>query len=160
MQERGEKAFFSASQPDTESQPLQVLLVEDNPTDVRWLQEMLIAASTSELFQVTHVDRLHEALQRLTAGRFDAVLLDLSLPDSQGLDTFTTLHAQALAMPVVVLTGLDDKALAVGAVKEGAQDYLVKDQVDGDPCWCAPFTMPLNASALRRPFGINGIGSR
>jgi len=92
---------------------------------------MLLAASTTEWFQITHVKRLMEALHQLATERFDAVLLDLSLPDSQGLDTFTTLRAQTLAMPVVVLTGLDDKVLAVEAVKEGAQDYLVKDQVDG-----------------------------
>jgi len=92
---------------------------------------MLLAASTTEWFQITHVKRLMEALHQLATERFDAVLLDLSLPDSQGLDTFTTLHAQTLAMPVVILTGLDDKVLAVEAVKEGAQDYLVKDQVDG-----------------------------
>jgi FixJ family two-component response regulator len=63
-----------------------------------------------------------KALQQLATERFDAVLLDLSLPDSQGLDTFTTLHTQTPTMPVVVLTGLDDQALAVGAVKEGAED--------------------------------------
>jgi PAS domain S-box-containing protein len=91
----------------------------------------MLAASTTEVFQITHVERLMEALHQLATERFDAVLLDLSLPDSQGLDTFTTLHARTPAMPVVVLTGLDDQALAVGAVKAGAQDYLVKDQVDG-----------------------------
>ena len=93
------EAFLSAPQPHTESQPLQVLLVEDSPTDVRLLQEMLLAASTTEWFQITHVKRLMEALHQLATERFDAVLLDLSLPDSQGLDTFTTLHAQRWRCP-------------------------------------------------------------
>src|SRR5262249_1896277 len=68
------EAFLSAPQLDTESQPLRVLLVEDSPTDARLLQEML-AASTTELFQITHVGRLMEALQQLATERFDAVLL-------------------------------------------------------------------------------------
>ena len=126
------EACLSAPQPDTESQPLRVLLVEDSPTDVRLLQEML-AASTTELVQITHVERLMEALHQLATERFDAILLDLSLPDSQGLDTFTTLHARTPAMPTVVLTGLDDKALAVGAVRAGAQDSAVDEEGTGNP---------------------------
>lgn len=117
-------------QDTAEMRPLQVLLVEDNATDVFLLQDMLTVSKGAK-FQVTHVEALQEALQQLAAQRFDVVLLDLSLPDSLGLDTFTTLRAQGWAVPIVVLTGLDDETLAVDAVKAGAQDYLVKGQVDG-----------------------------
>jgi two-component system, cell cycle sensor histidine kinase and response regulator CckA len=124
------EAFWSAPPSYSETRPLRVLLVEDSPTDRLLLQEML-KTSKSVLFQVTHVEYLSEALQQLAAERFDVVLLDLSLPDSLGLETFTVLHAQALAVPVVVLTGLNDETLAVEAVREGAQDYLVKGQLEG-----------------------------
>jgi signal transduction histidine kinase len=77
------------------------------------------------------VDRLAPGLARLAADGIDAVLLDLNLPDSQGLDTFRRTHTQAPAVPIVVLTGLHDEALAVKAVREGAQDYLVKGEVEG-----------------------------
>ena len=110
---------------------IQLLLVEDNPTDVLLLQDTLIAAQ-SVPFQVRHVERLDEAAQQLTAQHFDVVLLDLSLPDSLGLETFTALHARGRDIPIVVLTGLDDEALAVQAVQAGAQDYLVKEQISGD----------------------------
>jgi diguanylate cyclase (GGDEF)-like protein len=71
-------------------------------------------------------------LERLAAGGIDVVLLDLGLPDSVGLDTFTTVNTQAPQVPILVLTGLDDEALAVQVVQQGAQDYLVKGQADGD----------------------------
>jgi PAS domain S-box-containing protein len=110
---------------------IRVLLVEDNPGDARLLWEML-AQATSAQFELTHVGRLCEALQRLHKTAFDLVLLDLSLPDSQGLETFARVYGQTPGIPIIVLSGLDDEALAVKAVREGAQDYLVKGQVDGN----------------------------
>jgi two-component system cell cycle sensor histidine kinase/response regulator CckA len=110
---------------------IKVLLVEDDPTDSFLLQETLAAAKLVP-FQVTQVTRLSSALQHLAAEHWDVVLLDLSLPDSLGLETFATLHTQAPGVPIVVLTGLDDETVAVDAVQEGAQDYLVKGQVDGN----------------------------
>ena len=110
---------------------IKVLLVEDDPTDGFLLQEAL-AAAQCVLFQVTQVTRLSSALQHLAAEHWDVMLLDLSLPDSLGLETFATLHTQAPGVPIVVLTGLDDETVAVDAVQEGAQDYLVKGQVDGN----------------------------
>jgi PAS domain S-box-containing protein len=110
---------------------IQVLLVEDDPADGLLLQAIL-AAAKFVLFQVTQVTQLSAALQHLAAEHCDVVLLDLSLPDSHGLETFATLHTQAPGMPIVVLTGLDDETVAVEAVQEGAQDYLVKGQVDGN----------------------------
>jgi PAS domain S-box-containing protein len=103
----------------------QVLLVEDNPGDARLIQESLCEASGA-VFEVRHADRLDSALETLAAGDTDVVLLDLSLPDANGLDTLVRAHDAAPGVPIVVLTGLDDEELAMRAVQEGAQDYLIK----------------------------------
>jgi signal transduction histidine kinase/DNA-binding response OmpR family regulator len=107
-----------------------VLLVEDNPGDARLLRELLLEPHGSP-FEVVHVTRLSEALRRLGSDSFSIILLDLSLPDSQGLDTISRLRSHADNVPVVVLTGLDNEEIAVQSVEQGAQDYLVKGQVDG-----------------------------
>ena len=107
---------------------MRILLVEDNPGDVRLLLHHLADAGAVQ-FQVAHTDRLSAGLERLTEAGFDAVLLDLSLPDSQGLNTLVRMHAAANGVPIVVLTSIEDEALGVQLVKAGAQDYLVKDQV-------------------------------
>ena len=109
--------------------PIKVLLLEDSPEDSRLLSLFLSEANSAD-FQITHVDRVSEGLRKLSQDRFDVILVDLSLPDSQGLDTFQTLHTKAPDMPILVLSGLDDEMLASRAVREGAQDYLVKGQVD------------------------------
>jgi signal transduction histidine kinase len=105
------------------------LLVEDNLGDARLLYEGLEEA-LPEQFQMTHVRRLSEALEYLWEETCDVVLLDLGLPDSHGLDTLVVTRAQAPRVPIVVLTGFQDEALADEALKAGAQDYLVKGQVD------------------------------
>jgi two-component system cell cycle sensor histidine kinase/response regulator CckA len=112
--------------------PINVLLVEDNPGDARLIQEMLAEAGGA-LFDLGCADRLSTGLERLAVGDINVVLLDLGLPDSRGLDTFVRVRTQAPDVPIVVLTGLDDEALAVQAVEAGAQDYLVKGQVDSNP---------------------------
>jgi sigma-B regulation protein RsbU (phosphoserine phosphatase) len=104
---------------------LRLLLVEDNPGDVRLLKEMLPSG-----YSLTSVDRLSAALGHCRQA--DVVLLDLWLPDSEGLETFRRLHAEAPDVAVLVLTGRGDESGAVLAVREGAQDWLVKGQVDGD----------------------------
>ena len=108
---------------------IKVLLVEDGRKDARLIQTML-GAVTSVAFEVEYVDRLSAALKSLDQGDIDVVLLDLSLPDSQGLETFTKIQAKAPNVPAVVMTGLDDELVATKAVKRGAQDYLIKGQVD------------------------------
>ncbi len=108
---------------------VRVLLVEDNPADARLLRTML-AGTFSPSYEVTHAERMADALQQIGAGPFQVVLLDLSLPDVRGLETLSTLHAQAAQIPIVVLTGLDDEILAIEAVRQGAQDYLVKGKID------------------------------
>lgn len=110
--------------------PLRVLLIEDNPADARMIREMLEGLRDVSL-ELETADRLSTGLARLADGERDVALLDLSLPDSQGFDTFLKLREKAGGVPVVLLTGLDDEALAVRAVHEGAQDYLIKGQVDG-----------------------------
>ncbi len=113
-----------------ESHRIRALLVEDNPGDARLIQLMLSDAA-GDLFEVEHVERLGTGLERLADPGIGIVLLDLSLPDSHGLDTFAQLHARAPQIPIIVLSGLNDTTVAVEAVHEGAQDYLIKGQVDG-----------------------------
>ncbi|MCY1017172.1 hybrid sensor histidine kinase/response regulator [Pyxidicoccus sp. MSG2] len=114
-----------------DEQSLRVLLVEDNPGDARLLQEELREFSSSTRFEVVHVERLGDALRVVSEARVDAVLLDLSLPDGHGLGNISRMLQAAPSVPLVVLTGTDDERLAVQAVHQGAQDYLVKGQVTG-----------------------------
>ncbi len=109
--------------------PIKLLLVEDSLPDCRLLEHFLRENSTAR-FEMAQTERLSDALARLREDSFDIILADLSLPDSQGLDTFSKLHAHAPGIPIIVLSGLDDETLAVKAVREGAQDYLVKGRVD------------------------------
>jgi len=108
---------------------IRVLLVEDSPDDARLIQ-ILLGKSRETTFVVHHEDRLAKGLTSLEKDRYDVILLDFSLPDSFGLDTFLSVHQSAPRMPVIVLTSLDDDELAAKAVREGAQDYLVKREVD------------------------------
>lgn len=110
---------------------LRVLLVEDNPGDARLIREFLSEAYDLR-FEMTVVERLSEALELVQRQPFDVILLDLSLPDSQGLDTFHTLYAQVPEVPIVVLTGLADETVAVRAVEAGSEDYLVKGRLDSE----------------------------
>ena len=113
------------------SERLRVLLVEDNPADVDLIREML-PANGSVIFRLECVSRLADALAVLQGGGVDLVLLDLGLPDSQGLATFQRVKEAAPEVPLVVLTGNDDEEAAIAAVKQGAQDYLIKGQVVGN----------------------------
>jgi diguanylate cyclase (GGDEF)-like protein len=110
---------------------LKLLLVEDNPGDAALIREYLRQTPVPS-FQLAHVKTLSEALQHLHETRVDAVLLDLMLPDAQGLDTIKPIREAAPDVPVVVLSGLSDEAVAVRAVAQGAQDYLVKGRSDGN----------------------------
>lgn len=110
----------------------QVLLVEDNPGDALLLRETLAdAPSPAPTLEWTHVRLLKEGLGRLREQNFDVILLDLSLPDSQGLHTFDSVTKHAPGTPVVMMTGLDDEQIALEAMQRGAQDYLVKGATDG-----------------------------
>jgi CheY-like chemotaxis protein len=110
---------------------MKILLVEDNPGDARLIEEMIKEEGTAK-FELVHVKSLAEALESLGANSFDSVLLDLGLPDSSGLDTLIRVHNQAPDMPIVVLTGLADEAVSAEALRQGANDYLVKGRVDSN----------------------------
>ncbi len=117
----------TSSKPD---RPLRILLVEDNPADVILLTELLAGAPVR--LEIEPVGRLDEAVRRITANGIDVILSDLSLPDSQGLRTFQEIRrvSHPARIPILVLSGLDDEAIALRTVELGAQDYLVKGQVD------------------------------
>jgi PAS domain S-box-containing protein len=107
-----------------------VLVVEDNPADVRLLQEMLRSANVSDV-RLFPVATLKAGLNLLDSETFDVALVDLSLPDADGLESLERLQAKAPQLPTIVITGRDDSETALQAVREGAQDYLIKGQGDG-----------------------------
>jgi diguanylate cyclase (GGDEF)-like protein/PAS domain S-box-containing protein len=117
--------------PDPGSAIIKVLLIEDNPGDARLVKEMLADTGASK-FSLTHVGLLSEGLSLLENESHHVILLDLSLPDGHGLDTIRQVCAEAPYLPVVILTGLDDETIAIRAVQEGAEDYLVKGEMDGN----------------------------
>jgi diguanylate cyclase (GGDEF)-like protein len=114
-------------------QRTRVLLVEDNPGDARLVREALNEGAP-DAFTVQVASSLHQALESLAppAEPVDVVLLDLSLPDSQGLETYRAIHVQHPTVPVLVLSGLNDESIALKAVNEGAQDFLRKSRVDSE----------------------------
>ncbi|WDI41887.1 Glu/Leu/Phe/Val dehydrogenase dimerization domain-containing protein [Bremerella sp. P1] len=107
-----------------------VLVVEDNPLQAKLIEELLSETGDTK-FTIFSVERLESGLNYLSQNRPDAILLDLTLPDSEGLPTFLRMHEAAGNIPVVVLTGNDDISLAAKAVEAGAQDYLIKGKIDG-----------------------------
>jgi signal transduction histidine kinase len=109
---------------------IRVLLVEDNPADALLLKHALAEAG-AQCFSVTHVERMADATRLLASQPFDAILLDLYLPDSRGPRTVEEASEAAPGLPIIVLTGLDDEATAIDVVRKGAQDFLIKGQSDG-----------------------------
>lgn len=115
---------------------MKILLIEDNPADVRILREMLMSVNISTLLvdpiELVDVTKVADGFDAIRESQFDLILLDLSLPDSIGLNTFRNVYKNNQSLPIIVLSGLDDQAIAVQAVREGAQDYLVKGHVDSN----------------------------
>ena len=118
--------------------PLRILLIEDNPGDARLIEEMLregtglsdrMDRDSGNGHELRRAERLSEGVDQLDAERFDVVLLDLNLPDSRGLDTLAEVREHAERVPVVVLTGVSDQEIGVRALKRGAEEYLVKDEI-------------------------------
>ncbi|MEI7827990.1 MAG: response regulator, partial [Euryarchaeota archaeon] len=107
------------------TETIYILLVEDNPVDARLIQEMLRDAS-HERFQVTAMSTLSAGLNYLSENDVDVILLDLGLPDSQGLATFEAVYERAPNVPIIMFTALADEEIAETALRQGAQDYLIK----------------------------------
>jgi DNA-binding NtrC family response regulator len=112
-----------------DTKPINVLLIEDSSDDAVLIQ-MYLSQAMKVSYEVNHVDRLTKGLELLKTGGQSVVLLDLGLPDGQGLGTFEKAHAQSPDVPIIVLTGHDDDDFAIEAVQKGAQDYLVKGKID------------------------------
>jgi signal transduction histidine kinase len=112
-----------------DGEDIQVLLVEDNDEHAELMRQLLLK-SDQPVFQVTRFGALRNALDALDLAGFQIILLDLTLPDSEGMTTFQRMQNRAPDLPIVVLTGIDDEGMAVETVKRGAQDYLVKGRVD------------------------------
>ncbi|OPY26500.1 MAG: aerobic respiration control sensor protein ArcB [Methanobacterium sp. PtaU1.Bin242] len=110
------------------SESYKILLIEDNPDDFFLIKEVL--EIEGYYFNVNHAETLQEGLKLFDEDHFDIILLDLGLPDSEGFSTFTKTYTHAQDVPIIILTGLHDEEIGVKAVREGAQDYLVKGQVD------------------------------
>lgn len=113
-----------------------ILLVEDNPGDARLIKEAL-SEITKLCFELVHCETLAQALEFCSKSIPDAILLDLGLPDSQGLDTVRRMHSAAQQVPIAVLTIRDEEELAMQSLHEGAQDYLPKSQISGALVWRA-----------------------
>jgi phosphoserine phosphatase RsbU/P len=111
-----------------EEERVRILLVEDDPDDV-YIMQNLLGDRWHGPYELVNVELLSAAIERCQEERFDVVLLDLGLPDSNGLETFFSIYAHAGDVPIVVLSGLSDERAAVKAVQAGAQDYLVKGQL-------------------------------
>src|SRR5882757_4988044 len=123
------KQIAAGYQPMSRKPIKVLLLVEDNQGDARLLQEMLNERSLNGT-EVSHVTTMSDAESHLAKHVVDIIVLDLGLPDTQGVEAIRRAHAAAPRVPLVVLTGLDDESLAAQALQEGAQDYLIKDQIE------------------------------
>ena len=109
---------------------INILLIEDNPADAALIKESLLGSISENTngfkFKLEYTDRLAAGIERLNKGDINIVLLDLSLPDSLGLNTLTKLHSKIPNIPIIVLTNHDDEIIAIDAVEEGAMDYILK----------------------------------
>ncbi len=110
---------------------LKILLVEDSPSDAE-LMKSLLKDVVEFSFEVNHASSLATGLQILSSTRYDALVLDLGLPDSTGLETFLKVRGQDNEVPVVIVTGNDDREMLAEAMKSGADNYLIKDAFDGN----------------------------
>lgn len=112
------------------NEELRILLIEDNPGDARLIQEMLAESGVKP--NITWCERLADIPKGISENSIDVILLDLALPDSFGIESFTRVQENVPEIPVIILTNTDDENLAILSVHHGAQDYLVKGQIDGD----------------------------
>lgn len=111
------------------NKPIKVLLIENSPEVVDLIGKLL-SKEKNFSFDIEFVDRLQSGVERLSKGGIDVVLLDLFLPDSHGFEVFNRVHSRAPAIPIVILTSFDDQNLAVETIRKGAQDYLIKAEIN------------------------------
>jgi len=109
---------------------IKILLIEDNSGDV-YLIEKQLEEFANFSYELKNVETLNEALSVLKEQTFDVILLDLGLPDSDGINTFLKIYNKNPLIPIIILTGLNDETIGSYAVKKGAQDFLVKGQIEG-----------------------------
>ena len=112
------------------NKPIKVLLIEDNIGDYQLILRMLDKSENTE-FELTHVPILSAGLKLLQNDIFDIILLDLGLPDCQGLESFQVTLKKHPSIPIIILTGLANEETGINAIKYGAQDYLVKGEFNG-----------------------------
>jgi len=142
-----------------------ILLFEDKPEDTQMIQEMVTKVMDTP-FEFDCVKKLSTGLNRLSEGGIDVVLLNLSLPDSQGLDTFIRINTQAPDVPIIVITGQEEESLAVKATQVGAQDYVIKEHIDSVRFGCAirsameQHRMHVELSGLELIDALTGLYSR
>ncbi len=110
---------------------IKILFIEDNPADAL-LVKKLLGKITTEKFDLVETELIEEGLNYLKKGDFDLVLLDLSLPDSWGLNSVKEVKQIAPKIPIIVLTGIEERVNALAALREGAQDYLIKGSISAD----------------------------
>src|SRR3990172_4364577 len=108
---------------------IKLLLIEDNPGDTRLIAEYF-KQREGAAFELSHADNLKSGLNMVEQEQIEALLLDLSLPDSQGLETFAEINRKAPHLPIIILSGTADEEMALRAVRDGAQDYFVKGQIE------------------------------
>ena len=108
---------------------IHILLIEDKPTDILLIKRML---STIVNFTIEQVARLSAGLERLDQGDIDVILMDIVLPDGDGIESIKKVYTMFPGVPIVVLTGFPDEATGIRAIQEGAQDYLVKGRINAD----------------------------
>lgn len=121
---------MSTAIQETKKQPAKVLLIDDDEAEFHLVSELL--SDKKQQFQLVWVDNLKKGIEHINAEKVDVVLLDLFLGDSRGLETFKRMKELVKNTPIVILSGLDDEQSAVDAIQQGAQDFLVKDTVDGN----------------------------
>jgi DNA-binding response OmpR family regulator len=149
-----------------EPKTIRVLLIEANLEDVAFLR-MVLRMVDGTVFQLETAPTLARGLERMAAGDVDVILLDLTLPDSEGMETFEVVKAQCGGVPVIVLSGEDDETVALRAVHAGAEDYVVKGRVNNQLMSRAiiyalertEFKTPSPAFFKRRPTAVTSVST-
>ena len=126
----GKDKFARKQQGNDTIPPIRILLIADEKGDGGIIHTLLMQMVQTVPFVITTLHQIDDVLKQLTQPYFDLILLDFSLPQCEGLHTFNQIHAQAPTLPIIILSSFEDSSFAIEAVRQGAQDYLVKGQID------------------------------